>query len=98
MKPKRNTMYIVNDRDVKALTAVRDHLRGELDAVRVELDAVDGALAAAIARRRLGITPHAQSVQPSTAKRRIATREYGAVTKAVVEAVGLCPTEFQYAH
>jgi len=37
----------VNKRDIRAMTAVRDNLRVELNAVRTELDAVDKALAVA---------------------------------------------------
>jgi hypothetical protein len=81
----------VNAKDIKALTAVRDNLRVELRAVRVELDAVDKALAAANARRGVGIAP-------TTSARTVggSPREYGAVGKAISEALPLCPAQFQF--
>ena len=88
----------VNAKDIKALTAVRDNLRVELGAVRVELYAVDKALAAANVRHRLGIAHAAPADQADTALRGTTTREYGAVTKAVLEAINLCPAEFHFAH
>jgi hypothetical protein len=86
----------VNEKQVNALVELRDQIRGELEAVEATL---------AIASRRLaanGGAPAAGNAVPvpvpQLVKAKTGKREYGAVTKAVLEAIALCPAEFQFAH